>query len=64
MIFFKSSTDASYLYRPSTAAENNQYTGTAVRGNLSDRMNNVLVIRTSYVAPSNTVVSSSALAGE
>jgi len=49
MNYVESTTDASYLYRPTTAADNDQYSGTAAKGNLSDMIKNDIVIRTYMV---------------
>lgn len=58
MNYFQSTTDASRLFRPTTATESNQYMGTLVRGNLADQMNNVVIIRTTYTtnADSNSSI--------
>lgn len=53
MSYFQSTTDASNLYRPTTATETSKEMGTAVRGNLADQMNNVIIIRTTYMANQN-----------
>lgn len=59
MNYFQSTTDASWLYYPTTAMESEQNMGiTVVRGNLADQMNNIMIIRTTYTpnADSNSAI--------
>lgn len=51
MTFFLNSTDASNLYRPSSAAGTLENKGTVVGGSLSDVMKNGLVFRITQVVP-------------
>lgn len=59
MNYFQLTTDASWLYCPTTAMESEQNMGiTVVRGNLADQMNNIMIIRTTYTphADSNSAI--------
>ena len=51
MMYFQTSTDAHDLYRPSSAAESRNESGTAVQGNLSDLMRNATIFRATFIAP-------------
>lgn len=51
MTYFQTTTDASELYRPSSAAESGKQAGTAVSGNLADLMRNHTIFREAFVAP-------------
>jgi len=58
MTYFQNTTDASNLYRASSAADGNSQDGTAVKGNLSDFMKNATIFRGSFVAPKIVYVTS------
>jgi hypothetical protein len=51
MTYFQTTTDASDVYRSSSAAGSGKFTGTAVSGNLSDLMRNATIFRATFVAP-------------
>ena len=51
MTYFQTTTDASDIYRPSSAAGSGKITGTAVPGNLADLMRNATIFRATFVAP-------------
>lgn len=51
MTYFQNTTDASGLYRQSSAAGSENTFGTAVQGNLADVMKNGSVVRVTLVAP-------------
>jgi hypothetical protein len=51
MNYFKPTSDASYLYRPTSASDTGQYTGTAVKANLADLMRNANIVRETFIAP-------------
>jgi len=57
MKYFQSTTDASYMYRPTTASDSSQYNGTAAKGNLADQMKTVFVVRTVYTADADLTLS-------
>lgn len=50
MTYFQNTTDASGLYRPSSAAGSDNTTGTAVQGNLADFMKNGSVVRLTLIS--------------
>jgi len=62
MKYFQNTTDASQLYRTTSAAEEAVFESTAVRGNLSDLIRNATIIRGTVVAP--IVVQTNKLLGE
>lgn len=51
MSYFQLSTDASYLYRPTSAVGTGQAICTAVPGNIMDLMRNGVLVRGTFVAP-------------
>lgn len=51
MTYFQTTTDASDLYRPNSAAGSDKQAGTAVSGNLADLMRNRTIFREAFVAP-------------
>ena len=51
MTNFELTTDASYLYRPTSAVGGGQFGGTAITGNLADLMRNATVYRETFMAP-------------
>jgi hypothetical protein len=51
MNYFKPTSDASYLYRPTSASDTGQYTGTAVKANLADLIRNASIVRETLIVP-------------
>ena len=51
MTFFQTTTDASDLYRPNSAAGGIMEDSTAVKGNLADLMRNATVFRVAFIVP-------------
>ena len=50
MTYFQNTTDASGLYRPSSAAGSDNTAGTALQGNLADFMKNGSVVRVTLIS--------------
>lgn len=57
MTYFQTTTDASNLYRPSSAASDIHRSETAVPGNLADLMRNATIFRATFIAPAVVHVS-------
>lgn len=51
MTYFQTTTDASDLYRATSAAADTHRSGAAVPGNLADLMRNATIFRATFIAP-------------